>query len=135
MSHEPKHYNLPDHLQRIYDSSEFAAAMKEANRTVEQFHRDVEHALKDLTKTVRDRELHEFERTLGPQVLHAALEKFKSDVATELKAVVAKARASELKHHEDALTAQVLKRKSAYAVQDRHQCGAGQAVCLRLRPS
>ena len=135
MSHEPKFYSLPDHLQRIYDSSEFSAALKEANRSLDQFRHDVELALKDLTKTVRDRELHEFERTLGPQVLHAALEKFKSDVATELKAVVAKARASELKHHEDALTAQVLKRKSAYAVQDRHQCGAVRVVCLRLRPS
>jgi hypothetical protein len=100
-------------LQRIYDSSEFAAALKEANRTVHEFRLDVEHALKDMTKTVRDRELHEFERTIGSQALKGALEKFRSDVATELKAVVAKARAAEVKHHEDALTAQVLKRKTA----------------------
>jgi len=110
--HEPRHYSLPDHLQRIYDSPEFAAALKEANRSTEQFHRDVELALKDLTKKVRDQELKEFERTLGSQALNAAVEKFRSDVAVSLKAVVAKARAAELRHHEDALTAKVL-RKSA----------------------
>ena len=95
MDREPKHYNLPDHLQRIYDSPEFAKAAKEAERTTDQFRHDVELALKDLTKEVRDNELRDFERTLGSQALNAALEKFKSDVAFELKSVVSKARAAE----------------------------------------
>ena len=112
-NHEPKHYNLPDHLQRIFDSPEFAKAVKEVDRSVEQFRGDVERSLKDLTAEVRAQELRDFERELSSQALNAALEKFRSDVAVSLKAVVAKARASELKHHEDALTAQVLKRKSA----------------------
>ena len=112
MSHEPKHYNLPDHLQRIYDSAEFASAAKEANRSAEQFRHDVERELKQLTAEVRDQELKEFERDLSRQALNGALEKFKSDVAVQLKSVVAKARAAELRHHEDALTAKVL-RKSA----------------------
>ena len=113
MTHEPRHYSLPDHLQRIYDSKEFSAALAEANRSVEQFRHDVELALKDLTAEVRANELRDFERELSSQALNAALEKFRSDVAVSLKAVVAKARASELRHHEAELTAQVLKRKSA----------------------
>jgi hypothetical protein len=110
VNHEPKHYNLPDHLQRIYDSPEFAKAAKEAERTTDQFRHDVERALKQLTAEVRDQELKEFERTLSSQALNAALEKFKSDVASELKAVVGKARAAEVKHHEAALTAKAIAR-------------------------
>src|SRR6516164_3366486 len=97
LKHEPKFYELPHHVQRIYDSPEFAKAAAEANRTVEQFRADVLHVLKDLGKEVRDAELREFERTLGAQALNAALEKFKADVASELKTAVAKARAAELK--------------------------------------
>ena len=113
MGHEPKHYNLPDHLQRIYDSPDFAKAAKEVERTMDQFRQDVELALNSLTAEVRDNELRDFERSLGSQALNAALGKFRDDVASELKSVVSKARAAEVKHHEDALTAQVLKRKSA----------------------
>jgi hypothetical protein len=111
--HEPKFFNIPDCLQRIYDSPEFAKAAKEVERTMDQFRHDVELALKNLTKEVRDNELRDFERTLGSQALNAALEKFKSDVALELKSVVSKARAAEVKHHEDALTARAIQKARA----------------------
>ena len=110
MNHEPRHYSLPDHLQRIYDSPDFAKAAKEVERTTDQFRHDVELALKDLTKEVRDNELRDFERTLSLQALNAALEKFRGDLAVELKSVVAKARSAELRAHEDALAAKVFKK-------------------------
>jgi hypothetical protein len=111
--HEPKHFNIPDCLQRIYDSPEFAKAAKEVERTMDQFRHDVELALKDLTAEVRANELRDFERTLGSQALNAALGKFRDDVTSELKATVAKARAAEVKHHQDALTAKAIQKAKA----------------------
>jgi hypothetical protein len=109
VSHEPKNYDLPNHLAKILRSPEFAAAAKQAEKSHESFQNDVGEALKKVVGELRGAELAEFENHLQAQALTAALAKFKTDVEHELKALVTKARAVELKAHEDAVAARVLK--------------------------
>lgn len=81
-------------MQRIYDSPEFAAAAKEAGRTIAEFHADVEAELKRLVEAQRREELRTFEAALSKEALAAAVAKFKTDA--ELKALAARRRADEL---------------------------------------
>jgi hypothetical protein len=113
VTHEPKNYDLPTHLAKIFRSPEFAAAAKVAEKSYGDFQQHVTEELKRVVGELRGVELHDFEKHLGSQALHAAQTKFKNDLEGELKALRDKARDVELKSHEDALTAQVLKRKSA----------------------
>jgi hypothetical protein len=101
-------YDLPDHLARLTASKEFSDALKEANRSVEEFRADVEAALKHASKEALKEELRAYEHRLGSQALHNALERFKGDLASELKAVTAKHRADELAIHETALAVKAL---------------------------
>jgi len=93
---EPKAFNLPDCLQRIYDSPEYAAAAKEAGRAADQFRADVEAELKKFTEEARKEHLRAFEKELSDQAIAHALGKFKGDLEGELKKLVAKRRAEEL---------------------------------------
>jgi hypothetical protein len=93
---EPKSFDLPDCLQRIYDSAEYAAAAKEAGRTADEFRRAVEVELKKFTEEARKEHLRAFEKELGDQAIAHALGKFKGDLEGELKKLVAKRRAEEL---------------------------------------
>jgi hypothetical protein len=100
MTHEPKTYDLPSHLAKIFRSEEYAAAARQVGKTVEAFQQDVTDELKKLTAEQRQEELEAFEHLMGSQALTAALGKFKTEVEGELKKVVAKARATELAAHE-----------------------------------
>jgi len=113
VSHEPKNYDLPNHLAKIFLSPEFAAAASAAEKSHADFQQYVEQELKRVVAELRGAELHDFEKHLGSQALVAAQAKFKNDLEAELKALRAKAGDVELAAHERALAAQVLKRKSA----------------------
>ena len=108
MSHEPKFYNLPDHLARIFDSQEFHAAAKEVGKAVDVFRYDVTVALKALTEQARKEELQAFEKEVGDRALTHALEKFRDDLGESLKKIVARHRADETAAHEEKLTKRVL---------------------------
>jgi hypothetical protein len=95
MTHEPKHYNLPDHLARIFESKEFTAAAKEAAKTADEFRHAVTVELKALTEAARKEELRRFEKELGTQALTHALEKLKAGTEAELKAFVSRVRNDE----------------------------------------
>lgn len=111
--HEPKNYDLPNHLAKIFGSPEFAAAAKVAEKSYVDFQQYVEKELKRVVGELRGAELHDFEKHLGSQALRAAEAKFKNDLEAELKTLRAKASDVELTAHERALAAEVLKRKSA----------------------
>jgi len=85
LTHEPKNYELPHHLQRIYDSAEFAEAAKHVGKEVEAFRTAVMNELKRVSQEVRDQELKEYEAALGEKALYHAVEKFRDDLRLELK--------------------------------------------------
>src|SRR5262249_14447309 len=68
----PVNYELVHHLQRVFDSPEFEAARKEANKTLEEMRNDVEKELKAIVQELRRVELHTFEKKLSAQALGAA---------------------------------------------------------------
>jgi hypothetical protein len=108
VQHEPKFYDLPQHLQRVFDGPEFAAALKEANKTVEEFRSAVEKELKALTQEQRREELKNYEELLGAAALHNALERFKGYVGDALKTLHAKHRSEELSAHEAKMASHAL---------------------------
>src|SRR5262245_19216669 len=104
----PHHYDLPNHLARIFDSAEFEAARKEVDKTLHEFRDAVEAELKALTQEQRRDELKNFEELVGAKALSSALEKFRGGVEAELKSLVSRHRADSLAKHEAAATKHVL---------------------------
>jgi hypothetical protein len=103
LTREPKHYVFENHLAKIFDSPEFAAAAKEVGRSVDAFRQDVEQELKKLTEEARKEHLRTYQKELSEQALIYAVAKFKGDVEGELKKLVARRRAEELSAFQDTL--------------------------------
>jgi hypothetical protein len=81
MTHEPKHYNLPDHAAKIFRTEAYKKAAAQLGRTPEQFQTEIVGELKRVVDEERAKELADFEQTMGTRALTAAVEKEKAKQA------------------------------------------------------
>jgi hypothetical protein len=81
LSHEPKHYDAPNHIAKLAQTEDFKAAARAHGVTPEHLIVALADSVKAVVAEVRAQQLAEFENYVGGRALSDLVDKLKAEKA------------------------------------------------------